>query len=66
MKKGNMRSALSVPPPSWEHVWRASHSANVESEPIKIIHKVAFGFADLNKPDGVMFTGMLTYSAAYA
>ena len=31
-----------------------------------MIHKPALGFADLNKPDGVMFAGMLTYSAAYA
>lgn len=31
-----------------------------------MIHKPALGFSDLNKPDGVMFAGMLTDSAAYA
>ena len=30
-----------------------------------MIHKIALGLADLNQPDGVMFTDMLTYSAAH-
>ena len=30
-----------------------------------MVHKLTFGFADLNKPDSVMLAGMLAYPAAY-
>jgi hypothetical protein len=40
-------------------------SAQIQPKPIKIVHKLTPGFADLNQPDGVMFAGILTYSAAY-
>ena len=40
-------------------------SAHVQPEPIKVIRKVAPGFADLNQLDGIVFAGVLTESATH-
>lgn len=40
-------------------------SAQIQPKPIEIVHKLTPGLADLNQSDGVMFAGILTYSAAY-